>query len=145
MVVHFPIALLLAALLTEALALLLRKPSLHLLSLWNCGLGVLGAGTAVLTGRAAMAAAKHSMEIFRIMEIHERLGYAVLALSAAAFLGRVIVRDHLTTAQRRAAFALLAVACGLMVFSAHLGGRMVYEYGVGGIYGRSMGGMEIVQ
>ena len=144
MVVHFPIALLLTALLSEFLALLFKKPFLHRLSFWNLGLGVLGAGTAVFSGRAAMVVAKHSPEIHRVMELHERIGYIVLWLAVTVFLGRAVVQDELSIRQRRLAFVLLTAACGLMAFGAFLGGRLVYEYGVGGIYGRSSAGIEVV-
>ena len=137
--VHFPLALLVTALLLETLALLLRRPQWHRLSLWNLGLGAAGALAAVLTGRQAMAAAKHSMEIYRIMELHERLGYAVLALVILGAVCRIAARDHLAPRVRGVFWVLLAVACGLMGFSAHLGGRLVYEFGVGGSYGRSSG------
>ena len=143
--VHFPIALLMAALFTELLAILFRKSWLHGISLWNLGLGVAGAAVAVLTGRSAMATAKHSMEIFQVMQLHERLGYIILVLSASAFLGRLVVRDRLTATQRWTVLLLLGLGCGLMVFSAHLGGRLVYEYGVGGVYGRSDSGLQIIQ
>lgn len=137
--VHFPIALLLAALLVETLALLLRKPALHAVSLWCLGLGALGASAAVISGRQAMAAAKHSMEIYRIMELHERLGYTVLALAAFAAAWRLLKRDQISRKTRWLLWILLAAACGLMAFGATLGGRMVYEFGVGGSYGHTSG------
>jgi len=137
--VHFPIALLLAALFIETLALVLQRPAWHRLSLWNLGLGTLGAVAAVLTGRQAMAAAKHSMEIFRIMELHERLGYGVLALMVLIAGCRLLTRDRISRKMRWLLWLVFAAACGVMAFGAHLGGRMVYEFGVGGSYGRSSG------
>ena len=50
LVVHFPIALLLTAVLLDLAALVLRRPGLHRIALWNLSLGALGAGIAVLTG-----------------------------------------------------------------------------------------------
>ena len=47
--VHFPIALLLAALFIETLALLLRRPEWRRVSLWCLGLGVFGAAAAVFS------------------------------------------------------------------------------------------------
>ena len=137
--VHFPIALLLAALLIETLGLLFSKQHWHRVSLWNLTLGAAGAAVAVLTGRQAMAVAKHSMEIYRIMELHERLGYGVLALTILIAGCRLLARDRISRKTRWMLWALLAAACGLMAFSAHLGGRMVYEFGVGGSYGHRSG------
>ncbi len=144
MVVHFPIALLFSAFLIETLALLLRKDSWHRISRWNLLLGTGGAVGAVLTGRHAMGVAKHSFEIYQIMELHERLGYVVLTLVVTLATWRLVTRDRLTHRVRWVAWAALALTCGVMAFSAHLGGRMVYEFGVGGIYGRSSG-IEVVQ
>ncbi len=143
-VIHFPIALLLAALFIETLALLLKRPAWHRISLWNLFLGVLGAGVAVLTGRRAMATAKHSFEIGQVMELHERLGYLVLGIATAVLGWRLVKADSLSNRSRWVVWLFLLAACGVMVFSAHLGGRMVYEFGVGGSYGRS-GGIQVVQ
>ena len=102
--VHFPIALLSAALLIEALAL-----------------------------------AKHSLQIHQVMARHERLGYVVLAGVFSIVVWRLLARDRLAPWTRWILWILLAVTCGLMGFGATLGGRLVYEFGVGGSYGRSNG------
>ena len=145
MVVHFPAALFITALLLETIGLSTARALFHRMALWNLGLGVVGAAAAVLTGRMAMAAAKHSPAIYEVMERHERLGYIVFGLTAALLVGRLLVQDQLSLAQRRFALGLLTVACALMAYSAHLGGRLVYEYGVGGNYGRSTGGIQVIQ
>lgn len=139
MLVHFPIALLMAAFLVETLALLFRRSGWHAVSFWCLGLGTLGALAAVLSGRQAMAVAKHSMEIYRIMELHERAGYGVLALAVFVTGWRLVKRDQLKPRTRRLLWVLMAAACGLMAFGATLGGRMVYEFGVGGSYGHTSG------
>ena len=143
-VVHFPIALLLAALLLETLALFLKKPGWHAFSLVNLCLGVLGAGGAVLTGQWAEAAAKHSFEIYQLMELHEKIGKGVFCAALTVALVRLAMKDRLKGWLRWAAWAALAAACGAMAFGAHLGGRLVYEFGVGGSYGKS-GGIQVVR
>ena len=143
-IVHFPVALLLTAFLVETLALLLKKPAWHRISLWNLVLGTLAAGAAVITGRLAMAVAKHSHEIYDVMEKHERLGYLILALALLITGWRLLTKDRLPAPSRWLAWVMLAVTCGTMAFSAHLGGRLVYEFGVGGSYGRS-GEIEMVR
>ena len=137
--VHFPIALLMAAFLVETLALFLRRPEWSRVSFWCLGLGVLGAAGAVLTGRQAMAVAKHSMEIYRIMELHERLGYGVLALTVLVTGCRILTRDQISRRMRWLLWLVLAATCAVMAFGAHLGGRLVYEFGVGGSYGHTSG------
>ncbi len=141
--VHFPIALLLASLFIEALALIFRKEVWHVASLWTLLLGWAGAIAAVLTGRQAMAAAKHSMEIHELMERHENIGYVVLAAATLLVAWRLIGKDRLPRRQRWAAWVLLALTCGGMAYGATLGGEMVYEHGVGGSYGHQSG-IEVV-
>ena len=137
MVIHFPIALLMAAFLVETLALVIRQPAWHRLALWNLVLGTLGTAVAVVTGRQAMAVAKHSYQIHQVMELHERLGYVVLGLTTLITVWRLFLRDRFNRRGRLIPWAILGMVCGIIAFSAHLGGRMVYEFGVGGSYGRS--------
>jgi uncharacterized membrane protein len=135
--VHFPVALLMSALLVETLALLLRRPEWSRVSLWCLGLGALGAVVAVLTGRQAMATAKHSFEIHQIMLLHERIGYIVLAGYILVLGWRFLARG--SRGRQWVGWGLLAALCGTMAYGAHLGGRLVYEFGVGGSYGRGSG------
>lgn len=78
--VHFPIALLMAALFLDGVALVFKRPGLHRVALWNLGLGTLGAAVAVLTGLQAAKIAKHSFEIHQVMELHRKLGIATLVI-----------------------------------------------------------------
>lgn len=142
--VHFPIALLLVSLFIETLAVISKRSAWHRISLWNLCLGAAGAAVAVLTGREAEETAKHSFQIEQVLELHEKIGYAVLGAVLFVAAWRLITRDRLSGRFRWAAWFLLAGACGAMVFSAHLGGRLVYEFGVGGSYGRS-GGIQVVR
>ncbi|MCM8812173.1 MAG: DUF2231 domain-containing protein [Candidatus Omnitrophica bacterium] len=134
--VHFPVALLLTSCGIEAAALALKRSAWHRVSIWNLALGTIGAAAAVVTGRMAQETAKHTFEIHQVMSLHEKLGYVVLGLCSAVLAWRLLRKDRLKTAYRWLAWGLLLAACGVMVFSAHLGGRLVYEFGVGGIYGR---------
>ena len=141
--VHFPLALLTASFLVEGLAIALRRPALHAVSLWNLALGTLGAVGAVLSGRQAMALAKHSMEIHEVMELHEKMGYLVLIGAVLVLAWRVLTGGSVGPRSRWAAWLALGLVCGGMVYGAYLGGRMVYEFGVGGTYGHSSG-IEVV-
>ena len=137
LVVHFPIALLLTALLLDFIAVGLKRPAFHRLALWNLTLGTLGAGAAVLTGLRAEDAAKHSFEIWRILELHQRLGITTLILGIMVTSWRWWKRDQLSRRARVLTMAgMLAMASTISV-GAYLGGRMVYEFGVGGSFGRS--------
>lgn len=138
MVVHFPLALLTVGVGLDLLAMATRHESLRRVALWNVLLGVLSAGVAVLTGLRAEAVAKHSFEIHQIMELHERLGISTLILGVIVAGWRLTTRDRLATRSRLFVILLSAAMLGTLSWGAHLGGRLVYEFGVGGTFGRQM-------
>ncbi len=135
LVVHFPIALLLASFVLDLTALILRRPQIHRVALWNLCLGVLGAGGAVLTGLKAEEIAKHSFEIWNVLTLHERLGFTTLILSFLGATLRLVRRDRLSKRLRVLSILLSGAMVGTLVVGAHLGGRLVYEFGVGGPFG----------
>ena len=135
-VVHFPIALLLCALVLEGLALALKRPNLHRVSLWNLGLGTAGAAAAVLTGLQAEDLAKHSFEIWQVMQLHKRLGIITLILGLMATGLRLARHDQLGPRLRLVAVLLMVGMASSLVAGGYLGGRLVYEFGVGGRFGR---------
>jgi len=136
LIVHFPIALILTALVLDLLAVSLNKPHLHRIALWNLSLGTLGAGVAVLTGLQAAEVAKHSFEIWQVMELHERLGITTLVLGLIVVAWRLKRRDQLSRRARLLALTLMLIMASTLGMGAYLGGRMVYEFGVGGSFGR---------
>ncbi len=138
LVVHFPIALLLTALLLDGMALGLTRPALHRVALWNLTLGTLGASVAVLTGLQAEEVAKHSFEIWRIMELHERLGITTLIFGIMVTSWRWWKRDQLSHRARVLTMAGMVLIASSISFGAYLGGRMVYEFGVGGSFGKAV-------
>lgn len=135
LVVHFPIALLLTAILLDLAALALRRPALHRVALWNLALGTLGAAAAVWTGLRAAEIAKHTFAIHQVMELHRKLGIATLILGGFAVAWRLVVRDRLSRPWRVATLFIMLAMTGTLIYGAHLGGRLVYEFGVGGTFG----------
>jgi len=135
LVVHFPIALLLTALLLDGAAVACKRPGLHRVALWNLALGTLGAGVAVWTGHRAAEVAKHTFEIHQVMELHRKLGLATLILGSVVVAIRLLRRDRLGRGGRAATTLFMLTMVGTLVFGAHLGGRLVYEFGVGGSFG----------
>ena len=135
LVVHFPIALILSAFLVDALALVLKRPHLHRVALWNLCLGTLGASAAVWTGLQAQNVAKHSFEIWEVMELHEKLGITTLILGLMSCGLRLGMRDRLNGRLRAFAMLLALAMVSTLTYGASLGGRLVYEFGVGGAFG----------
>ena len=129
-VVHFPIALLLSAVAVDGLALLLKRPALHRVALWNLCLGTLGAAAAVWTGLEAEETAKHSFEIWQVMTLHKRLGITTLILGVLASGLRLLTRDQLSPRRRALAYVLMLAMASTVAYGGYLGGRLVYELGV---------------
>ena len=136
LMVHFPIALLLTALLLDVLALVLKRPGLHRVALWNLSLGTMGAAVAVRTGLWAAEIAKHTFEIHQVMELHRKLGVATLSLGVLVVAWRLWKRDQLGIRARAVTLMLMLFIAGTLGYGAHLGGRLVYEFGVGGSFGQ---------
>ena len=136
LVVHFPIALLLTAVGVDTLALLLKRPALHRIALWNLCLGTLGAAAAVMTGLQAEDVAKHSFEIWQLITWHKRLGFCTLILGLMGGGWRLLKRDRLTPRARWLAMGLAVAMLTTVSWGAYLGGRLVYEFGVGGTFGK---------
>ena len=135
LVVHFPIALVLSAFLVDVLALILKRPHLHRVALWNLCLGTAGAAAAVWTGLQAHDVAKHSFEIWEVMELHEKLGITTLILGLMACGLRLGMRDRLGWRLRVFAMLLMLAMVSTLAYGAFLGGRLVFEFGVGGQFG----------
>ena len=138
LVVHFPIALLLTGAGLELLAWIFKRPGLRTVALWNLSLGTLAAGAAVWTGLRAEDVAKHSFEIWQVLELHERLGISTLILGVMVVSWRLARRDQLSDRARFLTRVLMLAMVGTLICGAYLGGRLVYEFGVGGTFGVSV-------
>ena len=132
--VHFPIALLIAAWLLTVLGVVLRREGLHRAATWNLVLGGVGAAVAAFTGlRGAETVTPHNFEIHEVMELHERLGLSVAWGTGALLAWRGLRRRvwPARCAEQAGQTALLTLIIGCLAYGAYLGGRLVYEYGVG--------------
>lgn len=125
-VVHFPLALLPLALIADALGKLTGRKSLM-----NVGRAVMpiGAASAALAGTAGLLAqgsANATGEARNILIRHRTINMGLVGLtSAMAFMRRKT--EAPSAGYLLAGFAGLA----LMNYTAYLGGKMVYEHGVG--------------
>ena len=139
-IVHFPIALLLTAVMLDLVAMIGAWPTLHRAALWNLALGAVAAGLAVWTGLEAEEAAKGPDAIYTIIGLHEKLGISTLVLSAVLLGWRLIKLDRLTRRARLLTLPLMLAMVGTVTFGAYLGGRLFYEFGVGSRLGLSQAG-----
>lgn len=129
---HFPIALLTAAVTVDAAALLWRRPN------WQRGAyallvaGTVGAAAAVLSGNAD-ASAYRQTDVAAAIQDHEDLGTATLLLFLIMVLGRLPgilrPRQHRWAPWLWLAAGLLGLV--LLYLTSYHGGGLVYERGVG--------------
>ena len=130
MVVHFPIALLLASTLFDALAFRWRSQQFRDTSLSLLVLGILAAGVAVLTGHFSEEAVERSGIPKQAIEIHEELGgfvfwifLGLLGLRLASFLGWMREQPTLVL--------IIGLSGGLLLIASYFGGDLVYRFGAG--------------
>lgn len=85
----------------------------------------------VLTGRSAGQELSPSEGLREVLDLHEILGYGVIWANGLLLIW-MYLRHHRWKSKELAGFVIvLGLVCGLMAFSAHLGGKMVYEFGAG--------------
>ena len=132
MVVHFPIAFLLASLLFDLIALRWRGQECRATSLSLLALGVLAALVALLTGHLAEEAVEHSGTIPKqAIETHEELAFAAFWVFAG-LLG-VKLLSYWGWMRERALLVLFIGVSGSVVLlvASYYGGDLVYRYGAG--------------
>jgi uncharacterized membrane protein len=132
LVVHFPIALLLAAALMYWMGFLARRESWQWSGMWTLVLGALGAAAAAATGLYAAPGVMLAPSVkTALLANHKQIMIAVAMLSAALALWAIAARP--IPARGRGVFlAMLLLMAALLAKGADYGGRMVYDYNAGG-------------
>lgn len=129
--VHFPIAFLLAFLIFEVLGLIKRQASYREFASGLLYLGAFGAVIAAGAGLYAAGTVPHGEVVHEIMEWHERVGLTVAFLSVAVAIWRFVAGPPLGTMEKVLHLSLSSMI-GICIFlGADMGGLMVYQYGVG--------------
>ena len=131
MIVHFPIALLMTSVLFDAASQMFKRESLRDGALWLLALGILGGIAASLTGSVAEEAAEKAGIAESLIETHESLAFATLAIFSLLFVWRLYLRNQFTR-QTLAIYLLVAIAgIGTLSATGYYGGDLVYEQGAG--------------
>ena len=134
LVVHFPIALLLAAVVTDLLSVVLtRRPALREAATW---LYCAGAGTAVaayLTGSSAADSMLLPAEVTPLVDVHDNWAFRTTALFALLAAARLALPRFLTLKAPAwwGALALALVGAGMLYETAERGGQLVFQHGLG--------------
>jgi uncharacterized membrane protein len=129
--VHFPIALLIAAGGFYAWGWWQQREELSQ-SGWYLHLaGLAGAVLAIFSGLSAQGGLDLSEEVDSYLQNHTLLGYLVAWLFALLAIWRYLRGNKGSQGERVAFLAAFLLSLGVMAYSAWLGGHMVYAHGVG--------------
>ncbi len=128
-VVHFPIALLLTALLMETLQMLRRQPKPAATALTCLALGVIAAACAIGSGLANEAYESHGKALAAAIDQHQLWGIITGSVGAAALVGGLLSRALSHKALRWVYFGSLMATGVLTAVTGHMGGSLVYGEG----------------
>lgn len=126
-----PPALLLVSVLFDLLGAFLKRESLKAAGFWTLVVGVLGTGAAILSGLLAEDATPHGAEAHAVMETHETLAFIVLGLFGVLALWRIVRKGVWSEKEQPIALTAGVIGVALLTYAAMLGGRLVFEHGVG--------------
>jgi uncharacterized membrane protein len=131
LIVHFPIALLLVAVLLELVAILRRKPVISRAAWWNQIAGSAGLALAVASGLFAESTVRIGDDARALFERHEQIAFAATTLFALLLFWRIGSRGEIPSRGRTLFLLCLAAGGALLVAGAFSGGELVYLHGIG--------------
>lgn len=128
--VHFPIALLSLFFLLDLLGSIAGKIDWRQTAGWFLYTGTVFTAITVAAGLIAADSVAHGGDVHEIMENHEHLGIAVLLLAVTLSGWRLLAKHRIRGGANTLYLLFAAILSGLLLFTADLGGLMVYSYGV---------------
>ncbi len=133
MIVHFPIALLLAGFLSDLLYLTTKKPFFKTAGLYLLVLGALGAVAAYLTGNAAGDGLDDGSSLGKAIEVHEDAALLTMVLSVVAAAFRMVIDSTKFKPKwgYAASVVLYAIVIASVARTGFYGGELVYKHGAG--------------
>ncbi len=132
-VVHFPIVLLVAAFVLDVVGFATGRTGPSAAARWAIWVGTVTTGLAVWSGHHAGEAAQESLApmVEALVVRHHDLALVTLGGAAVLSLWRLLVRSDVGFKWQLAYLILFAVLLAQLTRTAHLGGRLVFEHGVG--------------
>jgi len=132
MVIHFPIALLMAGFLSEVLGLISKKDFFKNTAFFLLLLGALGAIVAFISGGYAGEGIEEG-PLKQPIELHEAAATLTFWLSIVTALFRVVLYffDYNRAWTKWLGILLFTALIGSVVRTAYLGGQLVYAHGAG--------------
>ena len=134
--VHFPIGFLVGALILHAVHLIRPNWICRVIGLWLTGLSGISSMLSSITGQWEFnktLSQDYSQEIIKILERHQILGNIVTWGTIVFFVIWVNLFFKKMSDHRidQIAFFILLILVGVVLFTAYLGGTLVWKFGVG--------------
>ena len=126
-----PVALLLAAVLFDLLAVVTKRPSFRQVGVWTMLVGAVGGAVAVLSGLEAEEHISHGDAVHRVMETHETLGLITLGVFGVLTLWRILRERRMGAGERAMSLGFSVVGVGFLVATGVYGGKLVFEHAAG--------------
>lgn len=132
MVIHFPVALLMAGFLSEILALFRKRLFFHQAAFYLLLLGTLGSIIAYLTGNAAGEGMEEG-ELAKAIQLHEQAATLTLWLTLTTAITYLSIYFFQIKRTWINVLSLLLFTCvvGSVARTGYLGGQLVYKHGAG--------------
>jgi len=128
-IVHFPIALLITSVLFDAASRLFSRDSFREGALWLLILGLLSGIIATLAGFWAEEVAEKAGIAESMIETHESLAFATLAIFGLLLVWRLYLRNQFSRQTLAIYFLIATVGVGTLGATGYYGGDLVYEQG----------------
>ncbi len=129
MVVHFPIAFFIGALVLEILSCVFKKENLHQSAFHVASLAVIAVVLAVLTGLPE--ADEWGLTQHPVFNLHKTFALTTLAVAVSIFPVIWLMRRKKISSYRGIFILFLALIVMGISVAAYNGGRLVYEYSIG--------------
>jgi uncharacterized membrane protein len=126
-----PSTLILLALAFELAADVTRRDSLRATGFWMLVVGAVGALAAVTAGLVAEDVVERGVTVHAMMERHEQIAIAATALFVILAVWRVWHRAGMRPRERSIFLGLMALGTAGVVWTAHIGGAMVFDHAAG--------------
>ncbi|MBX7242763.1 MAG: hypothetical protein K1X92_13555 [Bacteroidia bacterium] len=131
LIIHFPIVLLLLSAVMYAYIAFTNETRYNSLTEILHVAGILFMALAIFSGQQAEAQIAHTPEIHEMLEQHARLAWICVWVFGILFLWSKLRLGRWKSPEKYLFVLVFVIASGILGYSAHLGGRMVYEKGAG--------------
>ena len=128
---HFPVALLLAAVVFDLGAALWKRESLKWAGIWTLWAGVLGGWAAVVAGELAEDVIDHGQGIHELMETHQAVAIVTMSVFTAILAWKMYRRFNLPAGEEVVTRVLGVIGVAGIVWVGYIGGKMVFEHAAG--------------